>query len=225
MGGQYPRRELCASNNNAVTYSVSDPNPHICVVPSFLFEIDSEVYAVRYGESSHGQSSQRLARSVWEYAAVAHPSWSRSDWADRARRHHRHAHRVPGSNPGGPAHAHVQGYADRVAHRQAYYRAKRDTFLSAMREHLPDFCEWEKPGGGLYCWVRARGIDTGPSGPLFREALERKVLYVPGEYCYCEEPGTIKDIHSMRLCYGLPDSEVLAEGLARLGDALRACGA
>lgn len=102
------------------------------------------------------------------------------------------------------------------------YHEKRDKFLDAMENHLPGLCRWETPHGGMYCWMKVEGMDTGPKGRLFQEALERKVLYVPGEYCYCQEPGIEKEKSAIRLCYGLPSSETLEEGVGRLGESIRA---
>lgn len=114
-------------------------------------------------------------------------------------------------------------YDRHVAKLAEVYRKKRDQFLKAMEQHLPDSCQWEVPHGGLYCWMKVDGVDTGPRGRLFQEALDRKVIYVAGEYCYCVEPGITKENCWTRLCYGLPSSGTLEEGLRRLGEAIRAC--
>jgi 2-aminoadipate transaminase len=128
-----------------------------------------------------------------------------------------------------------QHIAERVLRSGAYdrhteklrevYRDKRDRFLDAMGRHLPDLCRWDTPRGGLYCWMTVEGTETGPGSPLFPAALDRKVLYVPGEYCYCPEPGTQKPKNAIRLCYGLPSNEDLEEGVRRLGDSIRAVNA
>jgi 2-aminoadipate transaminase len=125
-----------------------------------------------------------------------------------------------------------QHLAERVLRSGAYdrhteklrqvYRDKRDRFLDAMRRHLPDSCRWDTPKGGLYCWMTVEGMETGPESPLFQAALERKVLYVPGEYCYCPETGVEKPKNAIRLCYGLPPNEDLEEGVRRLGESIRA---
>ncbi len=73
---------------------------------------------------------------------------------------------------------------------RAAYRSKLDAVLAAADEFLApiDQVEWLRPAGGLYVWVQLPpGLDAGLAGRLFDTAIDKGVLYVPGEYCYGSE--------------------------------------
>lgn len=112
-------------------------------------------------------------------------------------------------------------YAKHIEMLKAKYRAKRDLMLECLGRSFPDEVKVIKPLGGLYIWASLpRGISTGVGGPLFQEAVQRKVLYVPGGFCYCEEPGIEKPANNLRLSFGMVTQENIVEGMARLGEAV-----
>ena len=66
------------------------------------------------------------------------------------------------------------------------YRTKLTTILQAAQASLASLpgVRWIVPDGGLYVWLELPpSVPTGPDGQLFHRAIERGVLYVPGEYC------------------------------------------
>ena len=67
------------------------------------------------------------------------------------------------------------------------------------------------------------GVGTSPGSAFFEEAMARKVLYVPGCYCYAQEAGRPKPDNQLRLCYGYIEEEPMVEGLRRLAGAMKAC--
>ncbi len=102
------------------------------------------------------------------------------------------------------------------------YRQKRDLMLECLAEHFPKEVEVIKPLGGINLWAALpEGLNTGCEGELFKEALARKVLYVPGEFCYCPEPGISKPTNKLRLSFGMVTEDNIEEGMARLGEAVR----
>jgi len=112
-------------------------------------------------------------------------------------------------------------YAKHVEMLKAKYRAKRDLMLECLARYFPHEVEVIKPLGGLYLWASLpRGLNTGARGQLFREAMQRKVLYVPGELCYCEEPGIEKPTNNLRISFGMVTEDNIVEGMARLGEAV-----
>ncbi len=120
-------------------------------------------------------------------------------------------------------------YAAHVEALRRRYRQKRDAILEALRRHLGDFqpaeTSWTRPGGGLYVYLTLpRWMDTGPEGPLFAAAMAEGVLYVPGEYCYGPDPRRQVERNHMRLTFGTVGVEEIAEGVARLGRAIRKVG-
>jgi 2-aminoadipate transaminase len=105
---------------------------------------------------------------------------------------------------------------------RARYRRKRDLMLRCIEDHLPSEVKVIRPHGGMFVWASApAGLDTGSKGEFFAEALRKKVLYVPGEYCYCPEEGIEKPVNKLRLSFGMVTEENIIEGMTRLGEAFR----
>jgi 2-aminoadipate transaminase len=112
-------------------------------------------------------------------------------------------------------------YQHHVEELRQAYRIKRDAMVSAVRKYLvgayPDV-RYVHPHGGLYVWVTLpEGIDTSRSGKLFSAALERGVLYVPGDYCFGEES---LSKNQLRLSFGQVALEKIGLGVERLAAAL-----
>jgi 2-aminoadipate transaminase len=104
---------------------------------------------------------------------------------------------------------------------RARYAAKAGWMLGALEQHFPDEAEWVDPGGGLYVWVSLpRRQRTGAASTLFRRALTRDVLYVPGALCYADDPTRRKPDHEMRLSFGNAGRMEIIEGISRLGAVL-----
>ncbi len=101
------------------------------------------------------------------------------------------------------------------------YQHKRDITLQILQDTFPPEAEWVLPHGGFYFWITLPGrIDTGPGGELFQQALEEKVLYVPGCLCYSPDRPEAQKSSALRLSYGMIGEEKLREGCRRLGAAL-----
>ncbi|GAA1272494.1 MULTISPECIES: PLP-dependent aminotransferase family protein [Streptomyces] len=95
------------------------------------------------------------------------------------------------------------------------YGERRDAMLAALPDALPDGAEWSRPRGGMFLWARLpQGADATA---LLRTAISHDVAYVPGAPFYAGEP----DPATLRLCFVSETPEVIREGLARLGAALR----
>lgn len=113
-------------------------------------------------------------------------------------------------------------YDQHLAHLHRRYADKAAVMVEALREHFPAEVEWEEPRGGLYVWARApRRMRTGVRSKFFEATLARKVLYVPGELCYAEDPSRPRPNHEMRLSFGAASLSNIRTGIARLGDVLR----
>ncbi len=117
-------------------------------------------------------------------------------------------------------------YHDHVAALRRAYAAKRDAMLealaSAFRDFPPGSVRWTRPAGGLYVWVTLpEDVATGPRSALFRRAVDRGVLYVPGTYCYPDDPQRRVPGHTLRLSFGSPTVEQIRTGVHRLADAVR----
>lgn len=100
------------------------------------------------------------------------------------------------------------------------YLHKRDALLQALREWWPADTELSAPQGGMYVWARIPGICTDPGSPFFNAALEAKVLYVPGAYCYCEETQSQRPDNAIRICYGVVEVEPMRKAIRLMGQVI-----
>ncbi|WP_164100436.1 aminotransferase-like domain-containing protein [Candidatus Laterigemmans baculatus] len=106
------------------------------------------------------------------------------------------------------------------------YRAKRDAMIAACDEYLRPIAgvAYDVPAGGLYVWLTLpEGCAAGPDGELWKQALDKGVLYVPGQYCYPEEGDRVAT-NTARLTFGVQPPERLREGIRLLAEAIRTSG-
>ncbi|CAN5140338.1 PLP-dependent aminotransferase family protein [soil metagenome] len=98
---------------------------------------------------------------------------------------------------------------------RALYKANRDAMAAALKEHLPPGCEWQKPEGGMFFWIRLpAGMDAMA---LLPQAVEAGIAFVPGAAFYAHAP----DARTMRLSFVTLTPPLITEGVAILGRVLR----
>jgi 2-aminoadipate transaminase len=103
-----------------------------------------------------------------------------------------------------------------VRNLRSAYHARRDAMVEAMEEHFPEGTAWTVPQGGLFLWVRTP--DQIRTREFLQKAVRYKVAYVPGFAFY---PGEEGGEHSMRMNFSYCNEEVINEGIARLGRAMK----
>lgn len=123
---------------------------------------------------------------------------------------------------------HTPGFNQRVVHEvikngfldqhipsiRARYKANRDAMAVALEQHLPPGCEWQKPEGGMFFWIRLpEGLDAMA---LLPTAVDAGIAYVPGAAFYAHQP----DLRTLRLSFVTLTPERIAEGVAILGRVL-----
>lgn len=108
------------------------------------------------------------------------------------------------------------GFIDRhVEVIKKVYRERRDVMLDSLEENMPDGVSWTHPEGGLFLWATLpESINTVE---LFKDAVKRKVAFVPGESFYPCGGGS----NTMRLNFSNATPERINEGIARLGQAVK----
>ncbi|MFJ8821471.1 PLP-dependent aminotransferase family protein [Streptomyces sp. NPDC102467] len=104
-----------------------------------------------------------------------------------------------------------------VAKVAAAYGTRRDAMLKGLPAALPEGSTWSRPEGGMFLWAslpRTGGYDLTA---LLGKAVACDVAYVPGAPFHVADP----DPTTLRLCFVTQTPEEIAEGLERLGRALK----
>lgn len=108
-----------------------------------------------------------------------------------------------------------QGYLEEHLVRfNAANRERRDALLDALDAHLGDIAAWTHPQGGLFVWVTLpEGVDTWA---MFQQALEKKVIYIPGAAFTMDDSGR----NAMRLNFSNVRPELIPEAVRRLSEVI-----
>nr|XP_027232239.1 kynurenine/alpha-aminoadipate aminotransferase, mitochondrial-like [Penaeus vannamei] len=73
----------------------------------------------------------------------------------------------------------LEGFLRHVKEVRDMYRRRRDAALSAAEKHLTGLCEWRKPGGGMFLWLKVPKVkDT--QAMLLERGTKKSILLVPG---------------------------------------------
>ena len=96
------------------------------------------------------------------------------------------------------------------------YRRRRDAMTAALEREMPAGTRFTRPRGGLFIWVELP--EEVSARRLLARCLERDVAFVPGD-CFFPAGG---HANTLRLNFSNMPEERIAEGIARLGEALRA---
>lgn len=113
-------------------------------------------------------------------------------------------------------HALVQkGFPERLERIRATYRAKAQAMLEALDREMPQGVRYTRPKGGMFVWMELPQGLTAEA--LFREAIAQDVAFVPGGPFFANGGGE----NTLRLSYATMGPEGIAEGVRRLGKALK----
>jgi len=93
---------------------------------------------------------------------------------------------------------------------RAFYRGKRATLLSALKEHFAARATWTPADGGLFAWMTLKDdIDTEP---LVEPAVAAGVAFIPGAPFFVDGSGR----NTLRLTFAKEPDARIREGVARL---------
>ena len=108
------------------------------------------------------------------------------------------------------------GLAAHIETLRIAYRARRDAMNEALAHEMPAGVTWTRTEGGFFLWL------TLPSradmSKVQARAAEERVVALAGTECFPDGRGT----HNLRLAFSLQPPERIAEGIRRLGRAIRA---
>ena len=98
---------------------------------------------------------------------------------------------------------------------RALYRTQCHCMLDALERYFPEGTTWTKPDGGMFIWVTLpEYINTDD---MMKEALDRKVAYVPSSAFYANEP----KFNQMRLSFVTVPPEKIDQGVKVLAELVK----
>ncbi len=101
-------------------------------------------------------------------------------------------------------------FGKRLPAARALYASHWAALSAALEEHMPDGCEWSRPTGGMFTWLRLpEGLDSRELRPA---ATAAGVAYVPGRPFYVDDQGA----GEIRLSFSALGEEQLREAARRL---------
>ena len=100
------------------------------------------------------------------------------------------------------------------------YAERAQAMDKALQRELGDALTYTAPQGGLFFWANLSGKNGAvKDGNAFaKSAIEKGVAFVPGAPFFANDP----DLSSIRLSFATADVAKIEEGIARLGQALKA---
>jgi 2-aminoadipate transaminase len=102
-------------------------------------------------------------------------------------------------------------YAGHVAQIREVYQERCQTMLTALAEFMPDGCRWVAPTGGMFVWLKLP--EELDADALLREAIPRKVAFVPGSSFFVDNVRR----NYVRLNFSNQPPLSIVEGMRRFG--------
>jgi 2-aminoadipate transaminase len=103
-------------------------------------------------------------------------------------------------------------YDSHLGHIRELYGERCRAMRAAVLASFPRGVRCTNPAGGLFLWATVPGVDADE---LLVDAVRERVAFVPGAPFFARNP----DRSSLRLNFSNRPSELIAEGIARLGKA------
>jgi len=108
------------------------------------------------------------------------------------------------------------GLAAHIETLRAAYRVRRDALYDALAREMPEGVQWTRTEGGFFLWLTLP--PRTDMAKVAARAAEERVVALPGTECFPDGRGT----HNLRLAFSLQPPDRIAEGIRRLGRAIRA---
>lgn len=111
----------------------------------------------------------------------------------------------------------IEGFEAHVKRVAEFYRSQKDLMISAAQKWLKDFAEWNEPQGGMFLWLKLKGIND--SKQLIEEkAQKKKVLLVPG----CNfMPDQSKPCSFVRASFSIATKQQMDTAFQRLAELMK----
>jgi 2-aminoadipate transaminase len=108
------------------------------------------------------------------------------------------------------------GLAAHIETLRAAYRTRRDAMYEALAREMPAGVTWTRTEGGFFLWLTVP--PRADMAKVQARAVEERVIALAGTECFPDGRGT----HNLRLAFSLQPPDRIAEGIRRLGRAIRA---
>lgn len=105
--------------------------------------------------------------------------------------------------------------AAHIARHNEVIAEKRKILLSSLEQELRGFASWNRPRGGLFCWVKLP--DQVDLERLEQLAAEHGVVYTPGRDFHCQH----ENIKYLRLSYPHMSPDQIRAGVSVLAQCIR----
>lgn len=119
----------------------------------------------------------------------------------------------------------IQNYLDdndfdaQLSKLRAGYGNRRDVMMDAITEHFPAEVKAWRPSGGMFVWLELpKGVDALEA--MKQAAKQESVGCLPG-IAFCQEMAADRYSRNIRLAFVRYDENIIAEGVARLGQTLK----
>lgn len=90
------------------------------------------------------------------------------------------------------------------------YQEKCDALCTALQREIGDYIHFHRPQGGMFLWATFK--EAFNTTEWLQTTLKNGVVYVPGEFFYCDNP----DKSTLRLSYATVSAENINEAAKRL---------
>jgi 2-aminoadipate transaminase len=97
------------------------------------------------------------------------------------------------------------------------YKRRAEAMVTALRQYLPDYVEWNEPRGGFYIWLTLP--DGADATRIMTLAVEKGAVFVAGKTF---DPAGQRN-NSLRLSYCNNTPEQIAEGIPIVAEAIAKC--
>ena len=108
------------------------------------------------------------------------------------------------------------GLAAHIQTLRSAYRERRDAMYEALAREMPAGVTWTRTQGGFFLWLTVPA--RADMAKVSAKAAEERIVTLAGTECFPDGRGT----HNLRLAFSLQPPDKIAEGIRRLGRAIRA---
>ncbi|VVC44503.1 Pyridoxal phosphate-dependent transferase, subdomain 2,Pyridoxal phosphate-dependent transferase [Cinara cedri] len=109
------------------------------------------------------------------------------------------------------------GLTSHFMHVKQFYKEKRDHMMHAVANQLTGLAEWSAPTGGMFLWLKIKGLNDTRRLVTTR-CLDKLVILAPG---YALAVDTMKPSPYIRVSYSIASPEEVKLGISLLAEAIR----